>query len=448
MLQFRPMNKGSDGMTLSSKPLIGLTQTTSEVGLLPKTYRVITLGCRTNQYESGAYMHQLQQLGWKSVGPEEGASVGIINTCTVTASADSHSRHAIRQLARDNPGMQIWVTGCLAERDPEGLRQIEGVTAVVSNLEKEFLVNYLLPEVEVPEFNIQVFEGHTRAFVKVQDGCNSFCSYCVIPYVRGRSRSRSIEDILREVQGLLDRGYQEIVLTGINIGDFDGGDGKSRLVDLVKEVDSMRGVKRLRLSSIDPDEVDDDLQNAILKGRSCCPSMHIVLQSGSNYILKRMGRKYTRQIFEDTCLRLKAARSDFTFTTDIIVGFPGETLQDFEQTLQLVQEIQFAKVHMFPYSSRPQTKAARFTDCIEPSVIQVRKEQLMRLSEQVAFDLRSKYIGYRLQILTEEISNGHAQGHTSNFLRVKLPDVELLPNQLVEVFTVGNDGDALIATLI
>lgn len=414
-----------------------------------KKFHVVTLGCRTNQYETSAYVHQLQELGWKPALEGETANVCIVNTCTVTASADSHSRHAIRQLTRDHPGSQVWVTGCLAERDPESVRSIEGVTAVVSNLEKEFLVNYLLPDADVPEFNIETFEGHTRAFVKVQDGCNSFCSYCVIPYVRGRSRSKTMDEILKEIHQLVNSGYKEIVLTGINIGDFDGQQqGVIRLVDLVKAVDAIEGVKRLRLSSIDPDEVDADLQEAILSGRSTCPSLHIVLQSGSNFILKRMGRKYTRQIFLDTCHRLRAECPEFTFTTDVIVGFPGESDFDFEQTLEVIQEVGFAKVHMFPFSARPQTKAARFTDVVDPKIISKRKSQLLHASEQAAFKLREQYVGRCMSILTEESHENVSEGHTDNFLKVRILGSSLDSNQLVQVKLISNDATSLIGELV
>lgn len=413
-----------------------------------KKFHIVTLGCRTNQYETGAYAHQLQDLGWRAVQEGENADVCVVNTCTVTSSADSHSRHAIRQLTRDHPGAQIWVTGCLAERDPEGVRNIEGVTAVVSNLEKEFLVNYMLPEADVPEFNIETFEGHTRAFVKVQDGCNSFCSYCVIPYVRGRSRSKTIEEVLKEVQQLVDNGYKEIVLTGINIGDFDGQKpGEICLADLVREVDAMKQVERLRLSSIDPDEVDQNLQDALLKGRATCPSMHIVLQSGSNYILKRMGRKYTRQVFLDTCHRLRAECPDFSFTTDVIVGFPGESDADFRKSLEIIEEIQFSKVHMFPFSARPQTKAARFTDVVDPKTISQRKSELLHASEKSSFLLREKFVGREMTILTEQSDSSGCEGHTENFIKVRVPGFEIASNNLLRVKIVASDATSLIGEI-
>ena len=260
-----------------------------------KRFKVVTLGCRTNQYESQGYTDQLRQMGFSPAGEGEEADLCIVNTCTVTDSADSASRHQIRALLRDHPRAKLAVTGCMAESAPEAIRAIDERIALVPNGKKESLIETLFPEEEnLPEFSIQAFDAHTRAFVKVQDGCNSFCTYCIIPYVRGRSRSRSIGEVVQEVKGLIANGYKEVVITGINVGDFDGG---GRLVDLVRAVDQVEGLKRLRISSIDPDEVDEDLARAVLEGKTTCPSMHIVLQSGSNVILKRMNRKYTRQIF-------------------------------------------------------------------------------------------------------------------------------------------------------
>lgn len=400
-------------------------------------YKVVTLGCRTNQYESQAFADQLETMGYQK-SDAGGADLCIVNTCTVTESADSHSRAAIRQLARDNPGAKIVVTGCFAERNPEAVRSIEGVSHVVGNADKENLLSLIYPEADIPEFKINHFEAHTRAFVKVQDGCNSFCTYCIIPYVRGRSRSRPIDEILREVEGLIAHGYQEIVLTGINIGDFEW-EGK-RLAELIRLVDAIPGVKRLRVSSIDPDEVDDELMGVIIDGKNTCHSMHVVLQSGSNVILKRMNRKYTRQIFLETVERLKKASPDFTFTTDVIVGFPGETEEDFAETLQVMQEVKFAKVHMFPYSDRPRTRANLMPNKVPVEIAKRRKAQVLQMAERTAFELRSQYVGRRMSILTEE----ERGGHTANFLRVDLEGGGIEPNRLIEVELIGNNEHGLV----
>jgi threonylcarbamoyladenosine tRNA methylthiotransferase MtaB len=411
---------------------------------MEKKFKIVTLGCRTNQYESQAYRDQLQAMGYVLAQEGEEAEICIVNTCTVTDAADSGSRHEIRKLAKQNPNSKLVVTGCFAEQNPEAVKNLEGVTHLVANKDKENLIPILFPEEEVPEFSIRHFEAHTRAFVKVQDGCNSYCTYCIIPYVRGRSRSRPMPDILREVEELIANGYKEVVLTGINIGDFVGENGE-RLADLVRAVDQIEGLKRLRVSSIDPDEVDDDLMDAIIHGKNTCPSMHIVLQAGSNVVLKRMNRKYTRQIFMETVEKLKAAQPDFTFTTDVIVGFPGETEADFEETLAVMREVKFAKVHMFPYSERPRTRAAMYPNKVPQEIIKLRKQEVLRLVEQMGFELRSQFIGRKMLLLTENNHSTETTGHTANFLEVKLEGHYLEPNQLVEVEMIGNTPEGLIA---
>lgn len=420
-----------------------------------KKFKIATLGCRTNQYESQAYQDQLLAMGYTRVAENETADLCIVNTCTVTESADSSSRHEIRQLARENPGTKLVVTGCFAERQPDVIKQIEGVTHVVSNKDKENLLDLVFPHEDVPEFSIKNFDSHTRAFVKVQDGCNSYCTYCIIPYVRGRSRSRSIPEVVQEVGNLIANGFKEVVITGINVGDFDGnpaeGESSHSLAKLVRAVDQVPGLERLRISSIDPDEVNDDLADAILNGRTTCPSMHLVLQSGSNVVLKRMNRKYTRQIFLETCERMKLANPDFTVTTDIIVGFPGETETDFEDTLAVMQEIKFAKVHMFPYSERARTRAALYPNKVAPDIIKKRKQLILRASEEHSFELRNRFVGRRMSILTENKDASHPGqmgGHTSNFLMVWVEADHLASNQLVEVDLIQNTPSGLIGKLV
>lgn len=400
-----------------------------------KTFRLVTLGCRTNQYETQAYRDQLLAMGHVEAVEGERADLCVVNTCTVTESADRSSRLQIRQLVRESPGAEVVVTGCLAERQPQELLMIEGVTRLVSNREKERLIEKIWPEEEIPEFKITHFEAHTRAFVKVQDGCNSFCTYCIIPYVRGRSRSRPIDEVVREVEGLVVSGYKEVVITGINVGDYEYG-----LATLMRAVDAVPGLERLRLSSIDPDEVDEELLEAIVHGKTTCPSMHLVLQSGSNVVLKRMNRKYTRQVFLETVGRLKQAHPDFTFTTDIIVGFPGETEVDFEETLDVMRQVQFAKVHMFPYSPRPRTRAALYPQ-LPPDVVMARKQIVLRTAEEVAYRLREPFVGRRMRVLTEDGKGGH----TEHFIPVS---VVALPNQLVEVVIESNTAEGLMGKVV
>lgn len=388
-----------------------------------KKFKIVSLGCRTNQYEAQGYFDQLIKLGYSEAKGDEEAQVCVVNTCTVTENADKESRHAVKQFAKKNPDAKIFVTGCASDGDVEGFLQLPRVSAVKRNGEKERLLEELSPD-NLPEFSITQFHAHTRAFVKVQDGCNSFCSYCIIPYVRGRSRSRPIDEIVKEIEELVRNGYKEVVLTGINIGDFE--DKGVKLVGLVQMVDQIPGLERIRISSIDPDEVDDELMHAVILGKHTCHSMHLVLQSGSNAVLKKMNRKYTRQIFLNTVDRLKQASPDFTFTTDVIVGFPGETDADFEETLQVMEQVKFAKVHMFPYSERKRTRAALFSNKVPPEVITERKNRILRAAEKQAYALREHFVGRRMSVLTEDANSGH----TANFLQVQIQGE---PNQLVDV---------------
>jgi len=403
-------------------------------GMKKKRFKIETLGCRTNQYESQAFADQLTGVGFSEAHEGEQADLCIINTCTVTDSADKRSLYQIRKLEREHPGAPIYVTGCMAERRASEILKLSPQARVIPNKEKETLLTYALPDETLPEFSIKRFEAHTRAFVKVQDGCNSFCSYCIIPYVRGRSRSKPIDLVLKEIHDLVDNGFKEVVLTGINIGDYEDG-----LANLVRAVDKIDGIERIRISSIDPDEVDDDLLDAVISGKKTCPSMHIVLQAGSNKVLKRMNRKYTREDFFHTTERLVAANPDFTFTTDIIVGFPGETEEDFQDTLDAMKEVRFAKVHMFPFSVRPGTRAARFTDFVAEEVKAERKQTLMRLSERIGYNLREQYIGKTMKVLVEDNNTGH----TENFLSVTISDQDVLQNQIYDVEIVENSPEGL-----
>ena len=413
-----------------------------------KRFKIAALGCRTNQYEAQAFRDQLLTLGYEEAQEGQQADICIVNTCTVTKSADERSRHQIRSLNREHPESKIFVTGCMTEKQSPALLNIGGVAGVVKNKDKENLLKFAFPEQEIPEFKIERFEAHTRAFVKVQDGCNSFCSYCIIPYVRGRSRSRRLQSILDEVQGLVKNGFYEIVLTGINIGDYDGapseGEEPVRLSTLTKAVSAIEGVRRLRISSIDPDEVDDELIEVIKNSTNCVPSMHIVLQSGSNTVLKRMRRKYTVQQFFDTVDRLKSAIPSFTFTTDIIVGFPGETPEEFQETLDVMDRVGFLKVHMFPYSKREGTLAARMPNHLDSVTVQSRKQTLLEKAEKLSFIERQPYVGQILEVLVES----HNFGHTENFLPVQIEGTLLEKNQFVKVQIVENQKEALTGVVV
>ena len=418
---------------------------------MSKKYKVATLGCRTNQYESLAYQNQLKAAGYVEAKGDQEADLCIVNTCTVTQSADSHSRNKIRKLRKQNPGAKIAVTGCMVEESKNKLMEISEADFVISNKTKDQLLTQIFPEEKFPEFALNEVNSQTRAFIKIQDGCNSFCSYCIIPYVRGKSRSKTVDEIVKEVENVVASGTKEIVLTGINIGDFDGGDPKQpvRLSELIAKLEPIEDLERIRISSIDPDEVDDDLIWAINNCSKLCPSMHIVLQSGSNFVLKRMNRKYTRQMFYETIDRLRGISKDFTFTTDIIVGFPGERQSDFEETLAVMKEVKFVKVHMFPYSRRARTKAADFTDQISDEVKSFRKNEVLRLSEKYSYEYRNECVGKSYRVLTESSEEAKITfGHTPNFIKVKIPGAKYTPNQILHVEITANEPDGLVGKVV
>jgi threonylcarbamoyladenosine tRNA methylthiotransferase MtaB len=403
-----------------------------------KKYQIVTLGCRTNQYESQLFSDQLRKVGYVQAVDEE-ADLCIINTCSVTDHADSSSRAQIRKLARQHPQARLVVTGCMAQSAKESLLAIDERIEVLPNQNKNQLISFLFPDVPnctVGSGGIERFDGHTRAFVKVQDGCNSFCSYCIIPFTRGRSLSRGIAEIISEVQTLIANGFREIVLTGVNLGDYEA-DGMS-LADLVREIDPLEGLVRLRLSSIDPTHVDEKLAEILLNGRCTCPNLHLVLQSGSDAILKRMNRKYNRSNYLQTVERLVQFNPDFTFTTDIIVGFPGESDADFAETLELVRQIKFAKVHIFPYSVRSGTRAAHYEGILTSAVIHQRRDELHRLADKTAFEMRESFLNRTMDVLLENGEQGVLTGHTANFLSVEVPRGTHRPNEVVPVKLLEN----------
>lgn len=413
-----------------------------------KTFYITALGCRTNQYEAAAISSQLQGLGYVPVQGHEHADLCIVNTCAVTANAEASSRRAIRALAKQHPNARVVVTGCLAVKNPEALRKIDGVSEVFPEQKREQLVEWLFPGQPVPPFAISQFSGHTRAFVKIQDGCDHFCSYCTVPLLRGRSRSRSLPEIIEEVQRLVCSGHKEIVCTGIDIGAY-AWKGTS-LADLVRAIDTIPGVCRLRLSSINPDEVDEALTEAILRGRSTCPSMHLVLQSGSDALLSSMRRRYTSGLFLEKALRMVQARPDFSFSTDVIVGYPGETEEDVEATICVLSQIPCVKTHIFPFSARPKTAATYLPQKVPQSVIKDRKARVAASAEGVAASLKQRYIGQTIEILTENTVLDQASGRgtmmygmTANAIPVFVPSEGLFPNMLCTVQLVGRLGDGL-----
>lgn len=372
-----------------------------------RTCRLVTLGCKVNQYESQLVKEALESGGYHDVGDDGAADLFVVNTCTVTMEGDAKSRQWIRRLHQLNPAAEIVVMGCYATRDPETVARLPGVSRVIAD--KRNLAEELRPlGVTALPRGIHRFDGHQRAFVKVQDGCLLNCSYCIIPKVRPELRSRPIAEICHEVAELVAGGCREIVLTGIHLGHYgiDLSRGKSvgrwaRLWHLLEALNDLPGDFRIRLSSLEAAEVRDDVVNAIRDLRRVVPHLHLCLQSGSDRILERMKRRYRRAGFLERCRRLRQALDLPAFTTDVIVGFPGETDEDFELTCQTVVEAGFSRLHVFSFSPRAGTPAARFMDRVPPGTIKRRRRRLLELQAKLADDYGRQLIGRVLEVLVE-----------------------------------------------
>ena len=374
---------------------------------VPRTCRLVTLGCKVNQYETQHAKEMLQANGYREAADGEPADLCLVNTCTVTHEADAKGRQAIRRLAHDNPGAAIVVMGCFATRDPVAVARLPGVVKVVTDKRRlaEDLRDF---GVSVVPRGITRFDGHQRAFVKVQDGCLLNCTYCIIPQVRPVLRSRPPEEIVAEVRGLVDGGYQEIVLTGVHLGhygiDLSRGRPKEqwrRLWHLLERLAYLPGDFRIRLSSLEAAEVRDDLVRALAGHPRICPHLHLCLQSGSDRILAVMKRRYRSAGFLERCRRLRSALDEPAFTTDVIIGFPGETDADFDATCRVLREVGFCKVHIFSYSPRQGTPAATLPGAVPPAVVARRREQLLVLESELSAAYYRRLLGRRLDVLVE-----------------------------------------------
>ena len=392
------------------------------------SFIIKTLGCKVNQYESQLMREQLVAAGFSECPTDETPDICAVNTCTVTEQSDAKSRRMLRSLIRKYPSSRIVAIGCYAESDADILGKIEGVDLVLDNRSKDTFVAEIsaLLSVEGPDpapVTITTFADHTRAFVKVQDGCDNFCSYCKIPYVRGRSRSRDISEIVSEVSSLSENSFREIVLTGIHLGAFgkSGGHSEHKLPQLISRLNKIEHLRRIRLSSIDPDEVTKKLIDAIEGCSKCCRHLHISVQSGSDRILAMMNRKYTRRMYIELVETLYERMPDISISTDIMAGFPGESESDFGDSLDLIEKVCFSKVHIFGFSPRRGTPAASMPDRVDPPTIKARTERLKSAAAEAAARHRRKFIGTTQQILIEKIDYDHfvAEGFTDNYLRCK-----------------------------
>lgn len=393
-------------------------------------FNIYTLGCKVNTYESNVMRDKLKNAGYTEVGLDQPSDISIINTCTVTNTADSKSMKMIRRARKINPEAIIIVCGCMAQNRKE---KIDGVNIVLGNVGKSHIVEYIQQYQEKREqiYDIKGMEhvpfesmrlnnfDKTRAFVKIQDGCNNFCSYCIIPYTRGDVRSKDRVDVLKEVCTLVRNGHKEIVLTGIHTGNYGAEFENYDFASLLEELVQIDGLKRLRISSIEITEINDRVLDIIKNNNILVSHMHIPLQSGSDAVLKRMNRKYDIEYFKDKIDILRSIRPDISITTDVIVGFPGETEEEFMEMINNVKEIHFSKLHVFPYSKRTGTVAATMENQIDESLKKKRAHILLELSKELEMDYMSKFIDKEVEFIPEVYKDGYLIGHTGNYLSIK-----------------------------
>lgn len=394
-----------------------------------KTCRLVTLGCKVNQYETQLVRESLEQHGFREAAEDESADLCVVNTCTVTSTGDSKSRQVIRKLARKNPGTQTIVMGCYATRDPKTVAGLPGVVEVVRDKRELPDVLGRFGVVDMPR-GISRFEGRRRAFVKVQDGCILRCTYCIIPDVRPGLQSRDPQDIEDEVRRLVDGGFKEIIISGIHVGHFgvDTTRGKSglppfRLWHLFEKLDKIPGDWRMRLSSIEAAEVNEEFIKTAANCEHLCPQFHPALQSGSDTVLRRMRRRYYVHRFLEKVEMVREGLNDPAFTTDVIVGFPGETDEEFEQTMETCRQARFMKIHVFPFSAREGTPAATMPDQVPPQVIKQRVARLLELERDLATDFYSSKVGQKLEVLVEREADtpGYVKGTDRWYIPVECP---------------------------
>lgn len=409
-----------------------------------RTVGILTLGCKVNTYESEYIIHLLKEAGYQIKDFDDFCDVYIINTCTVTNTSDIKSRKMIRKAIRKNPDACVVAMGCFIEANKDF--QLPGLDIILGNRDKskiiELLDEWFLKQEEIrrlystlprefEDMYINEFPGRTRAFVKIQDGCENFCSYCIIPFVRGKCRSKNPDEVIDEITDLVNHGYQEVVLTGIHTGNY-GVDLDTNFASLLKRVVAIPGLLRLRISSIEITELTKDVLDVIRDSSIIVDHMHIPLQAGSNHVLSLMNRKYDLDYYFHKIKEIREVRPNIAITTDVIVGFPGESEEDFLETIDTCKKVGFTKIHVFPYSERKGTKAMELPDHIEPSVKKERARRLLLVSKELECSYYASFVGSEVTVLVEEEKDGKSYGHTDNYLHVEIPSV-LPHNTFVKV---------------
>ena len=406
-----------------------------------RTVRFITLGCKVNQYDTQVIREQFLNTGFKEIDNHLPRDIYVINTCTVTQRADSESLNLIRRTIKENPKAKIIVTGCLTELDEDKIKNIDGVSLIVKNKDKNRIIEILKrKDTQLITHNSQLitfFKGHTRVFLKIQDGCNNFCSYCKVPLVRGTSRSRAMATITQEAEQLVKNGFKEIVLCGICLGAY-GKDlpNQANLAEVIDALEKIEGLLRIRLSSIEAGDISEELLGRMAQSKKLCPHLHIPVQSGDNEILKKMNRNYCREDYLNVIKKIKMAIPEIAITTDVLVGFPGEREDNFQNTLNLIGEIAPLRVHIFPYSRRLGTAAAILKDKINPLLTKERISRLRAISKRCALAYKRQFLNKDRDVLIEERSKENKKywkGYTDNYIEVRIESGRNLKNQLIRV---------------
>ena len=416
---------------------------------MAKTFNIITLGCKVNQYESEAVEELFLQKGYEKA--QTNADIYVINTCTVTNMSDRKSRQMISKARRDNPDAIVAVMGCYSQVKPEEVAKIEGVDIVLGSRNKEEVVDLCedilqnknaIDKIIAPsesktyeELEISNQTEMTRAYMKIQDGCNMYCSYCLIPYARGNIVSRDLDSIVEETKRLADNGFKEIVLTGIHVASYGKDfDTDISLIDVIEAVASVEKIERIRLSSMEPRHITLDFLERMKATGKACDHFHLSLQSGSDDILKAMNRKYDRKIYKEKVDLIREVFPNAGLTTDIIVGFPGESQENHEETKDFVDEIKFAKTHLFKYSPREGTRAAKMTGQVDGNIKKQRLHELEKIEEKNRMDFLEKQIGKVLEVLIESKSDleGYSGGYSTNYLKVNVKN-QIHANTIIRV---------------
>lgn len=429
-----------------------------------KKVAFITLGCKVNQYETNSMIQKFIEKGYEIVEHHEKADIYVVNTCTVTNMSDRKSRQMLRRVKEINPQAIVVACGCYVQVARKEVENIEEIDLVLGNNEKNNIVTYVeqylqenkakveiedvMNQKEFVEMGDVTYTEKTRAVIKVQDGCDRFCSYCIIPYARGRVRSRKPEKAISEIQKIAKEGIKEVVITGIHIASY-GKDFKEeyRLIDLLEEINKIEGIQRIRLGSIEPLLINEEFMKRLVKLEKICHHFHLSLQSGCNETLKRMNRRYTIEQFKEIVEILRKYYSDVILTTDIIVGFPKETEEEFQQTYQFLEEIKFYKMHVFKYSPRKGTKAAEMEGQIDGNKKEERSQKLIELSNKNYKEYNESYIGKQVEVLFEEEKDGIYKGHTQNYILAYCKTNDNLENKIKKVTCKQAENDHIVVEI-